>query len=726
MRMRSLLCASIAAAAIAVAAAQTAPAPPSTPVRPVTNSYQGVSVTDNYRWLEDGASPETKAWVAAQNAYTNAYVNALPQRPAILQFLEKTQQQEPISYGDFKFRHGHLFAIKFDPRRSGAFLVVVDNPQDKASEKTVADMNQFLPGKVLQVDWYEPSPDGTRIGMALSSGGSEEGQLYVVETATGKQIGEAIPAVQFGTGGGAMAWTGNGNSFYYTRYPQGNERPAADRMFYQQIYFHTLGTPSSKDTYVLGKDFPRVAETTLQASPDGKEVLASVANGDGGQYALYTIATANNQVRQVAAFPDKVVAGAFGVDDALWLLSHKQTDRGELLRLDPGNASLAAAKPVVRGDDASIEGSGSEAGRFVVTGNRLYVTVIRGGPEEVRMYGLDGKPLGQIPLPQVASVTPLVRLGAETVMYGAQTFTRPEAWYEYSGQGQPAALPFHEEAAVDFSDIEVRRVTATSKDGTQIPMTVMMRRGTALDGANPTLLTGYGGYAISMTPHFLGAGSRLWFNAGGVFAIGNLRGGAEYGEGWHQAGSLTQKQNVFDDFAACAQKLVSDKYTSPEHLAIEGGSNGGLLMGAELTQHPEMFRVVISYVGIYDMLRVELDPNGAYNVTEFGTVTNPAQFRALYAYSPYHHVRPGAKYPAVLFITGDNDPRVNPAHSRKMLAELQADTGSGRPVMLLTSANAGHGLSTNKDERLAQEADITAFLWAQLGLKPAAPAGGSH
>jgi prolyl oligopeptidase len=253
-------------------------------------------------------------------------------------------------------------------------------------------------------------------------------------------------------------------------------------------------------------------------------------------------------------------------------------------------------------------------------------------------------------------------------------------------------------------------------------MTILMRKGTKLDGSNPVLLDGYGGYGISITPFFVGAFGRLWLDRGGVQVFANLRGGAEYGESWHIGGNLLNKQNVFDDFAACAQHLIDARYTSPEHLAFEGGSNGGLLMGAELTQHPQIARVVLTFVGIYDMLRVELDPNGTFNVTEFGTVKDPALFKALYAYSPYHHVQAGVKYPAVLLVTGDNDHRVNPIHSRKMTAALQAATASGLPVMLRTNANAGHGVSTDKDEALEEQADIYSFLFAQLGIQmPPAP-----
>jgi prolyl oligopeptidase len=270
---------------------------------------------------------------------------------------------------------------------------------------------------------------------------------------------------------------------------------------------------------------------------------------------------------------------------------------------------------------------------------------------------------------------------------------------------------------VSFSDSVVTREYATSKDGTRIPMTIVYRKGTNLDGSNPARLYGYGGYGISETPSFLGIDGRLWLDQGGIYVDANLRGGAEYGEEWHQAGMLTKKQNVFDDFAACAQHLIDQKYTSPEHLVAVGGSNGGLLVGAEITQHPELFRAVVSYVGIYDMLRAELDPNGSFNTTEYGTVKDPAQFQALSAYSPYHHVKENTAYPAVLFLTGDNDARVNPAHSRKMTAALQAATNSGHPIFLRTTSNAGHGFGTALSERIEQAADVNAFVFDQLGIK---------
>lgn len=724
----------ITAVTLLLAVGSAAPKPPDSDVVksvpktekiPVTDVYHGVSVIDDYRWLENGDDPKVKAWVASQNAYTQAYLSKLQQREAIVNFLKKMRQEAHVEYGRFHDAGGLLFALKFDPEKSGASLVVFRSPEDLASEHTIVDLNTLAAGQVFQASWYKPSLDGSMVGMALSTGGSEDAALYVFDVATGKQVGEPVPRVQFATAGGDMAWTGDGKGFYYTRYPQGNERPTEDANFYQQVYYHTLGTSSAQDRYVLGKEFPRIGETKLETAPDGKHLLVTVANGDGGTFEHFLLSP-DGTASQITHFDDKIVDIEFGADDSLWLLSHAKSDHGELDQLPSGDTKLEDAVRVVAPMHGSIEGDGSadNAGFFLAAEHVLYVTVIDGGPEEILKFDLQGKSEGKVPVPAVASVGPLVPLTGDAVLYSAQTYVQPRQRFRYNGTGEPVALPFKAQSDVRLDDIEVRREFATSKDGTKIPMTILMRKGTKLDGLNPTFLAGYGGFGISTTPGFLGSFGRLWFDQGGIFVDTNLRGGADYGESWHTAGKLLNKQNVFDDFAACAQQLIDEKYTSPEHLAIEGASNGGLLMGAELTQHPQMFRVVLSKVGVYDMMRQELDPNGSFNTTELGTVKDLAQFKAMYAYSPYHHVKMGVKYPAVLFVSGDNDHRVNPAHSRKMTAALQAATSSGFPVMLRTNSNAGHFISTDKDEALEETADIYSFLFAQLGVQ--APQQGSR
>jgi prolyl oligopeptidase len=328
-----------------------------------------------------------------------------------------------------------------------------------------------------------------------------------------------------------------------------------------------------------------------------------------------------------------------------------------------------------------------------------------------------------VPVLPVSSVGGLHCWQGDQLLFSNTGFLNPPGWYEWEpGLKQPRATALCMTSPASFADIEVVREFAVSKDGTRVPLNILRKKGVKLDGKNPTLLTGYGGYGICLTPAFSST-RRAWFDAGGVFVVANLRGGGEFGEDWHKAGNLTHKQNVFDDFIACAEHLIRRGYTSPGKLAVMGGSNGGLLMGAFLTQRPDVARAVVARVGIYDMLRVELDPNGVFNVTEFGSVKDPDQFKALYAYSPYHHVKPGAAYPAVLFPCGENDGRVNPAHSRKMIARLQAATSSGRPVLLGINSQAGHGIGSALSIRVNQMADVYSFLFDQLGMRLPSAAG---
>jgi prolyl oligopeptidase len=333
----------------------------------------------------------------------------------------------------------------------------------------------------------------------------------------------------------------------------------------------------------------------------------------------------------------------------------------------------------------------------------------------VRVFERSGKPAGTLPIPAISAVKQLVHAGGDDVLFRNASYTEPPAWYAYSAKEKKASkTPLAVTSPVSFADAEAVRDTCTSKDGTKVPLNVLRKKGTKMDGSSPVILTGYGGYGISLTPSFNPL-SRVWLDQGGAIAIANLRGGGELGEEWHLAGNLTRKQNVFDDFAACAKRVVEAGYTTPKKLATIGGSNGGLLMGAMLTQHPEMIGAVVSFVGIYDMLRVETTPNGQFNVTEFGTVKELDQFKALYAYSPYHHVADGTAYPPLLLVTGENDPRVDPFHSRKMAARLEASSSSA-PVLLRATADAGHGGGTPLGEEIEQWADVYAFLFRSLGV----------
>jgi prolyl oligopeptidase len=336
-----------------------------------------------------------------------------------------------------------------------------------------------------------------------------------------------------------------------------------------------------------------------------------------------------------------------------------------------------------------------------------------GGPSRLRLLDHLGTEVATVPTELISGIWEMEREEGDAVLFLTSSFINPDHWSRYDPEkGQVVTTALRITSPADFSDCEVVREFATSRDGTRVPLNSLRRKGTRLDGSNPVLLYAYGGYGVSLSPFFWPR-LRVWLDLGGVAVLANLRGGGEYGEEWHRAGNLTKKQNVFDDFLACAEYLVTSRYTAPQRLFIEGGSNGGLLMGAALTQRPDLFRAVVSHVGIYDMLRVELDSNGAFNVTEFGTVSNPQHFEALYDYSPYHHVTQGTQYPAVLFTAGENDGRVLAYHSRKMAAKLQSASSSGNPVLLLTHAS-GHGIGTPLEEMVSEEADVFTFFATQL------------
>jgi prolyl oligopeptidase len=691
--------------------------PPDTPKRPVTEEYQGVKVTDDYRWLENWDDPAVKQWSAAENARTRDFLDHLPPRAAIKQRLQDLMAASSASYYSLQFRGGTLFAMRFQPPQQQPMLVAMQSADDPGSAKVIFDPNAAGTKGSVSVEFYTPSLDGKYVAVALSEAGSEDCSAHTFEAATGKELSDIVPRVNFATAGGSVDWKADSSGFYYTRYPQGNERPPEDANFYQQIYFHKLGADPRQDEYILGKDFPRIAEIQLRTSDDGRWLVASVGNGDGGQFAHYVMDTAGRWT-QVTHFEDGIVSAKVGQDDALYLLSRKDAPRGQILRLPLTHLDLSQAKVIVPQNSGSAsDESRASIESFEPTPGRLYVIDIVGGPSRVRVFDDHGHALASPRLPPIAAFDDVVSLGKDDVLFYTSTYLDPPAWYRFdAASGKSARTALSQTSPINFDDAEVVREFAVSKDGTRVPLNIIRRKGTKLDGLNPTLLYAYGGYGISEKPYFAGTRARMWLDQGGVYAIANIRGGGEYGEEWHLQGNLTRKQNVFDDFIACGQHLIGRKYTSPEHLAIMGGSNGGLLMGAALTQRPDLFRAVVSFVGIYDMLRVELDPNGAFNVTEFGTVKDPSQFKALYAYSPYHRVKDGTAYPAILFLTGENDHRVNPMQSRKMTARLQAATSSDRPVLLRTTASAGHGIGTALDERIEQQADVFSFLSDQLGI----------
>jgi prolyl oligopeptidase len=679
-----------------------------TPKKPVTDEYRGIKVQDDYQWLENDSDPAVKAWSDAQNQKTRDYIDKLPDRAVLEKQLTEWYAKTSPSYFGIVSRPGILFALKFQPPKQQQMLVTLASANDLKSEKMVLDPNALDAKGTTAIDWFAPSRDGKYVAISISQGGSEDGTLHIYETATGRALPDSIAHVQYPTAGGSAAWNADGTGIYYTRFPRKGEKPDAELNFYQQVYFHKLGTADSADTYSIGKEFPRIAEIKLEGSHDGKFILATVANGDGGDFAHYLLGPDGNW-KQLTKFEDQIKAARLGRDNALYLLSRADAPRGKILRMPLDNPALASATTIVPPSDAVIQ--------FIEpTANAVYAADLLGGPSQIRRFDLDGKNARVIATPKIFAVSEMESLEDNSLLFRAVSFTEPAAWFHVLNPAKPPVkTTLVNTTPVSFADIEVTRELATSKDGTKIPLNIVRKKGTKQDGNNPTLLYGYGGYGISMSPNF-DFTRRVWFDRGGVYVVANIRGGGEFGEEWHKAGNLTKKQNVFDDFAAAAEYLIQRKWTRPEKLALLGGSNGGLLMGAMITQHPDLMRAVVSFVGIYDMLRVELAPNGAFNVTEFGTVKDPNQFKALYAYSPYHHVVDETKYPSILFMTGANDGRVAPYHSRKMVARLDEANNSANPILLRASSSAGHGIGTALSERIKQLADEYSFLFAQLGM----------
>jgi prolyl oligopeptidase len=699
-----------AAAALAAASAASAQSLqyPATARKAVTDTYHGEAVTEDYRWLEDGKDPAVRAWSLDQLKVTRGMLDALPLRESLKARFKDLYGTAPVRYYGF-YDRGGFFAMKRQPPRNQPYLVVMKSAGDVKSERVLLDPLVINEKGTTAIDWYVPSLDGRYVAVSLSDNGSEDGSAHVYEVSTGRKLADVVPRVQWPTGGGSLTWDEKATGFYYTRYPQGSERPAEDANFYQQVYFHKLGTPASSDAYVIGKEFPRIAETELTSTRDGRYVLASVANGDGGEFAFYLKDPAGKWTR-VADHADKVRRIELGLDGKLYALSLKDAPRGKVLTLPMAKPDLASAKVLVPQADATIES-------FEPTGNRLYIDYMVGGPSEVRIFDLSGKQLQVLPTEPVSSNSLGVRLANDDILVGSQSYLKPFAWHRYSPRdGKLVKTALAGDTTVNFDDAEVVREMAVSKDGTKVPVNILMKKGTARDGTNPVLLYGYGGYGLTERPYF-SLRNRVWLDHGGIFVTVNLRGGGEFGEAWHLAGNLARKQNVFDDMIAAARHMIERGYTTPDRMAALGGSNGGLLMGAIATQRPDLFRAVVSAVGIYDMLRVELTPNGSFNVTEFGTVKDPEQYKAMRAYSPYHNVKDGTAYPAMLFTTGENDGRVDPYNSRKMAARMQAATSSGRPVLLRVSMDTGHGQGTSLDKQVEEQADMFAFLMSQLGMK---------
>jgi prolyl oligopeptidase len=689
-----------------------------TPRIPVSTAYHGVTVTEDYRWLEDATSEETKAWTAAQNAQTRAFLDSRPCYEAVRWRVEEIAKAESVGWGRDSYglqfegprRAGAEYVVlKREPPKQQPMLVALADLDDAAAARVVVDPNTVDETGATTIDWFVPSPNGHLVAVSLSSQGTEEGTLHLFSVASGEPIDVSIPRVHGGTAGGSLAWAGDSSRFWYTRGPAPGERAQEDLAFFQEVWHHVVGEPLDRDNF----DQPgpladsRIVEHFLQAAPDGRWVMDRAQKGDSGEWQIFVRPQHGGHWWQVADTSDKCVGAVFG-GDALYLLSRKGSPRGRVLRLPLSEGvTVADAECVIPTADTTIEG-------LAATETLLWLLDIDGGPSGLRVCHPDGGNLTRVKVPPVCAIESLGAVDAHEVVYAVESFTRPRVWWRAGDDASPRRTALADETPFDLSNYQVRREFATSDDGTRVPMSLVSAPGTRRDGSAPALLTGYGGFGISLKPRFDPI-QLLWLEQGGVFAVANLRGGGEYGEEWHHGGRLAAKQHVFDDFAACARQLVDSGLTSTERLAVMGGSNGGLLMGAIITQHPHVARVVVALVPVMDMLRAELHPNGAFVAPEFGTVQDREQFEALLAYSPYHNVRDGVSYPATLLTGGEFDPRVDAYHAKKMAARLQAATAGSQPILLKVESG-GHGIGSSLDETVAKLADTYAFIFDRLGI----------
>jgi prolyl oligopeptidase len=673
------------------------------------DDYHGTKVPDPYRWLEDDVrtSKEVAAWVEAQNKVTEAYLNSIPQRDAIKERITELWNYERYS-APFKVG-GKYFYSRNDGLQNQNVIYVADAPD--AEGRVLLDPNKWSKDGTVALSGLEPSDDGKYLAYGVAEAGSDWQTWKVLEVATGKEMPDELKWVKFS----GASWTPDGKGFFYSRFPA----PKKDEAFQslnvnQTLYYHRLGTPQDEDVLVYHR--PEEPRWTVGGgvTEDGRYLVISV--GDG------TTSRKNRVVYKDLAEPyglpveliDNFDNKFFFVGNdgpVFYFRTEWKAPRGQVIAIDTRKPDEKDWKTLIPETKDTLEG-------VSLVGNLFVCQYLQDAKTAVKVHTLDGRHLRDVPLPGIGTASGFggKRTDTET-FYTFSSFATPPSIYRYdlitgeSKQLRQASVKF------DPAEYEVKQVFVESKDGTKVPMFITHKKGIKLDGNNPTLLYGYGGFNISLTPGF--SVSRLaWMELGGVFAVANLRGGGEYGEQWHRAGTKLNKQNVFDDFIAAAEWLIKEKYTKPEKLAIQGGSNGGLLVGAVMTQRPELFGAALPAVGVMDMLRFQKFTAGRFWVDDYGSSDNKEEFEALYKYSPYHNLKPGTKYPATLVTTADTDDRVVPGHSFKFTAMLQYCQAGDAPVLARIETKAGHGAGKPTAKMIEEVADQWAFLVKNLDFKP--------
>ena len=677
---------------------------PPAPQSDQADDYHGTQIADPYRPLEDADAPETRAWIEAENQVTFGYLNAIPQRDEIKERLTKLWDYE--KFGLPYRKSDRYFYSRNDGLQNQSVLYVT--PRTDEPGRVLLDPNTLSPDGTVALAEYALSEDGRWMAYGLSRAGSDWEEWRVRDVETGEDTDDKLEWVKFS----GASWAHDGSGFFYSRYdapPPGEELQGTN--YFQKLYFHRLGTPQSEDALIYERPDQKEWGFGGGVTEDGQYLIIHVWHGTERKNRTFYKDLADKNAPVVELLTEADASYDFVDNDGpvFWFVTDKDAPRGRLIAIDTRNPEPAHWAEVLPQTSDTLQGIG-------VVGEHFIASYLHDAHTQIKVYALDGTWVRDVALPGLGSAYGFGGRRDQTeTFYGFSSFTTPTTLYRYDIATGESAL--FRRPTVDFApdDFETTQVFYISKDGTRIPMFLSHKKGLALDGTHPTYLYGYGGFNVSLTPGFSPA-NLVWMERGGVYAMPNLRGGGEYGEDWHLSGTKLRKQNVFDDFLAAAEWLIANGYTSPPKLAIGGGSNGGLLVGACLTQRPDLFGAAVPEVGVLDMLRFHKFTIGWGWVSDYGSPDNPDEFRALLAYSPLHNIKPGTKYPPTLVTTSDHDDRVVPAHSFKFAAALQAAQRGDAPILIRIETQAGHGAGKPTAKVIEAIADKWAFLSRVLGV----------
>ena len=668
------------------------------------DDYHGVKVADPYRWLEDLDSDETRSWVDAENKLSFGFLEGIPARAAIKERITKLWNYE--KYG-VPFKEGNRY---FYSRNSGlqnqSVLYTVTSLDGQP--KLVLDPNTLSSDGTVALSGMQVSNGGKLLAYSLSASGSDWQEWKVRDVDTGQDLSDDLKWVKFS----GVSWTRDNSGFYYSRYDEPKSDSLKATNYFQKVYFHKLGTPQSEDVLVYERPDQKDWLFGAQVTEDGDYLIIPIFQGTDSKTRVYYKDLKRNNSGVVKLLDDFDAAYSFigNQGSRFWFQTDLQASRGKIIEIDTAKPERANWKVLVPEGPEALQTA-------TLVNHKFILNYLKDAYTQVRIHDTNGKLLNEVQFPGIGSADGFGGKATDTeTFYSFTGFTTPTTIYRYDTATGKSSVFRQPKVDFDPSTFETKQVFYTSKDGTKVPMFITYKKGLKLDGNNPTYLYGYGGFNVSLSPAF-SVGNLVWMEMGGVYAQPNLRGGAEYGEDWHQGGMKLKKQNVFDDFIAAAEWLIRNKYTSTPKLSIGGGSNGGLLVGAALTQRPDLFGAALPAVGVMDMLRFQKFTIGWAWVSDYGSSENADEFKALYAYSPLHNIKPGTAYPATLVTTADHDDRVWPGHSFKFAATLQAAQEGSAPILIRIETKAGHGAGKPTSKIIEEIADRWAFLVKTLEMK---------